>query len=137
MASYARPSSLSIVLRWCNTHNMIFDALVLSLPARHSTLRVRVWRTLKEAGCGVLRDGVYVLPNGSVGGSVLSRLESEINAAGGSAMVVELKPKGPEELKKVRELFDRTADYRALLQKLSAPATPRVLERLRRAFARL
>ena len=116
---------------------MIFDALVLSLPARHSTLRVRVWRTLKETGCGVLRDGVYVLPKDSKGSSVLSRLESEINAAGGSAMVVELEPKSPDDLKKVRALFDRTADYRALLQKLSAPATPRVLERLRRAFARL
>ena len=116
---------------------MIFDALVLSLPARHSTLRVRVWRTLKETGCGVLRDGVYVLPTGAAGASVLRRLESEINAAGGSAMVVELEPKGPDDLKKVRGLFDRTADYRALLQMLSAPATQRVLERLRRSFARL
>jgi hypothetical protein len=116
---------------------MIFDALVLSLPARHSTLRVRAWRTLKETGCGVLRDGVYVLPKGSAGSSVLSRLESEINAAGGSAMVVELEPKRPDDLKKVRGLFDRAADYRALLQKISAPATPRLLERLRRSFDRL
>jgi len=116
---------------------MTFDALVLSLAARHSTLRVRVWRTLKETGCGVLRDGVYVLPQGAAASSVLSRLESEINAAGGSAMLVELKPKGAEDLKKVRGLFDRSADYRALLQKLAAPATPRVLERLRRSFARL
>jgi len=116
---------------------MILDALVLSLPARHSSLRVRVWRTLKETGCGVLRDGVYVLPKGSPGGKVLTRLQSEINAAGGSAMVVELKPKGAEELKKVRGLFDRSADYRALLEKLAAPATPRALERLRRSFERL
>ena len=41
-----------------------FDALVLSLPARNSTLRMRAWRALKEAGCGVLRDGLYVLPAG-------------------------------------------------------------------------
>jgi hypothetical protein len=116
---------------------MILDALVLSLPARHSSLRVRVWRTLKEAGCGVLRDGVYVLPKGSPGGRVLSRLESEINAAGGSAMVVELKPKGAEELKKVRGLFDRGADYGALLEKVAAAASPRALERLQRSFARL
>jgi hypothetical protein len=34
-----------------------FDALVLSLPTRDSTLRMRAWRALKEAGCGVLRDG--------------------------------------------------------------------------------
>jgi hypothetical protein len=116
---------------------MFFDALVLSLPSRHSTLRVRVWRTLKDTGCGVLRDGVYVLPKGSPGGKVLTRLESEINTAGGSAMVVELKPKGTKELKKVRGLFDRSAAYRALLEKLAAPANPRALERLRRSFERL
>src|SRR5215510_3213010 len=115
----------------------MFEALMLSLPARHSTLRVRVWRTLKDSGCGVLRDGVYVLPKGSPGGKVLTRLESEINAAGGSAMVVELKPKGAEEIRKVRRLFDRSEDYRALLQRLSAPANPRALERLRRSFERL
>jgi hypothetical protein len=116
---------------------MLFDALVLSLPARHSTLRVRVWRTLKETGCGVLRDGVYVLPKGSPGGAVLTRLESEINAAGGSAMIVELKPKGADELKKVRGLFDRGADYGALLEKIAAASSPRALERLQRFFARL
>jgi hypothetical protein len=116
---------------------MAFDALVLSLPARHSTLRVRVWRALKEAGCGVLRDGVYVLPTESPAASVLRGLESQINAAGGSAMVVELKPKSAEELKKIRGLFDRNADYRALLDKLAAPSSPRALERLQRAYARL
>ena len=41
-----------------------FDALVLSLPTRNSTLRMRLWRALKEAGSGVLRDGVYVVPAG-------------------------------------------------------------------------
>jgi hypothetical protein len=78
-----------------------------------------------------------VLPKGSPAVKVLTRLESEINAAGGSAMVVELKPKGAEELRKVRGLFDRSADYRALLEKLAAPASPRALERLRRSFERL
>jgi hypothetical protein len=115
----------------------MFDALVLSLPVRHSSLRVRVWRTLKETGCGVLRDGLYVLPKDSPGSAVLGRLEAEINAAGGSAMVVELQPKGAQALKKVRALFDRSAEYRALLEKLAAPASQRSLERLRRSFARL
>ena len=39
-----------------------YAALVLSLPTGHATLRMRVWRGLKELGCGVLRDGVHVLP---------------------------------------------------------------------------
>ena len=42
---------------------MTFDSLILSLPTRNSTMRMRVWRALKETGCGVLRDGLYVLPS--------------------------------------------------------------------------
>jgi hypothetical protein len=116
---------------------MAFDALVLSLPARHATLRVRVWRALKEAGCGVLRDGVYVLPTESPASRVLTELAAQINAAGGSAMVVELKAKGAQELKKMQGLFDRSTDYRALLDKLAAPSSPRALQRLQRAYTRL
>jgi hypothetical protein len=40
----------------------MFNALVLSLPTRNSTLRMRVWRALKECGAAVLRDGVYLVP---------------------------------------------------------------------------
>ena len=40
----------------------MFQTLVLSLPTRNSTLRMRVWRALKECGAAVLRDGVYLLP---------------------------------------------------------------------------
>ena len=48
---------ISITHEWINT-------LVLSLPTHNSTVRMRVWRALKDSGCGVLRDGVYVLPAG-------------------------------------------------------------------------
>ena len=70
-----------------------WHALVLSLPARRATTRMRVWRALKETGCGVLRDGVYVLPRGAEGSPVLRRMETEIQAAGGFAMTVELQLK--------------------------------------------
>ena len=56
-----------------------FHALVLSLPTRNSTIRMRVWRALKETGCGVLRDGVYLLPADSAGSTVLAKLESDID----------------------------------------------------------
>src|SRR5262245_43548623 len=114
----------------------MFDALVLSLPARHSTLRVRVWRTLKQTGCGVLRDGVYVLPKSAPGGKVLRAMESEITSAGGSAMVVELAPK-QGELPRMRRLFDRSADYDTLVRQISAADSPRALPRLERSFAAL
>jgi hypothetical protein len=123
-----------------------FDALVLSLPARNSTLRMRVWRALKEAGCGVLRDGLYVLPAGGAGDGALARIESEIRANGGFAMRLELRPKAESQLGELRGLFERSAEYGALVQKIAAATRslerlgPRraqtALRRLERAFER-
>lgn len=98
---------------------LALNALVLSLPTRNSTIRMRVWRALKETGCGALRDGVYVLPAGSPGTAALGEMESEIRSAGGSAMTVELKLKTAEQLAQVRKLFDRSADYGALVRKIA------------------
>jgi hypothetical protein len=89
-----------------------FDALVLSLPTRNSTLRMRLWRALKDAGTGVLRDGVYVVPAGK---APLMQLESDIKASGGFAMSLELKPRTAEQLSAIQKLFDRTGEYRSLI----------------------
>lgn len=123
-----------------------FDALVLSLPARNSTLRMRAWRALKDAGCGVLRDGLYVLPAASAGDAALARIESEIRANGGFAMRLELRPKAEAQLAELRGLFDRSAEYGALVQRFEAAGRslerlgPRraqtALRRLERAFER-
>jgi len=59
-----------------------FLALMTSLPTGHSTLRMRLWRALKTTGCGVLRDGVYIVPVGSPHAAALAEVESEIKAAG-------------------------------------------------------
>jgi len=96
-----------------------FTTLVLSLPTRNSTLRMRLWRALKENGCGVLRDGVYVLPAAANGGG-LAKLESDIRAHGGFAMTAELTPKTPAQLADLRKLFDRSADYGVLAEKVAA-----------------
>ncbi|MEK6243101.1 MAG: chromate resistance protein ChrB domain-containing protein [Pseudomonadota bacterium] len=123
------------------------STLVLSLPTRNSTIRMRVWRALKETGCGALRDGVYVLPAAAAGTAVLAAMESEIRAAGGFAMTVDLNLKSAEQLAHVRKLFDRSVDYGALVRKISALKTslPRIglrkaqtaVRRLERSFARL
>jgi hypothetical protein len=97
------------------------NALVLSLPTHNSTVRMRVWRALKDSGCGVLRDGVYVLPAGA-GNGALGEIESEIRSAGGFAMTLELKPRTAEQFSEVRKLFDRSADYGALKRKIDAAA---------------
>jgi hypothetical protein len=95
-----------------------FAALVLSLPTRNSTLRMRLWRALKQTGCGVLRDGVYVLPASTANHGVLAKLESEIRAAGGFAMTLELKARTTAQLAELRKLFDRVGDYGTLVRKI-------------------
>ena len=97
-----------------------FAALVLSLPTRNSTPRMRFWRAMKQTGCGVLRDGVYLLPANGASYEALARLESEIRAAGGFAMTLELKAKTPAQLAELRKLFDRVGDYEALVRKVRA-----------------
>lgn len=93
-----------------------FATLVLSLPARDSTLRMRLWRRLKEAGCGVLRDGVYVLPLQA--GEALARIAAEIRSHGGLAFTADMKMRDEAQAQRVRELFDRSADYGALVRRI-------------------
>jgi hypothetical protein len=124
-----------------------FDALILSLPTRNSTVRMRVWRALKDTGCAVLRDGVYVLPTDSAGSGVLAEVEKAITSAGGFAMTVGLELRTDEQLARVRKLFDRSADYGALvkrineakaaLERLGPRKASTAVERLQRAFAKL
>jgi hypothetical protein len=108
---------------------------------------MRVWRALKDSGCGVLRDGVYVLPAGSPSAPVLAEVESEINAAGGFAMSAELQLKSATQLAHVRKLFDRSVEYGALVRKTKSAKAglPRMgqrkagtaVHRLQRWFDRL
>ncbi len=126
---------------------LLFNVLVLSLPARNSTVRMRVWRALKDTGCGVLRDGVYLLPAGAAGSGVLAEMETEIRSADGFAMTAELKLRTAEQAADVRKLFDRSTDYGALVQKIGVAKTalPRLgarkaqttVRRLERAFQKL
>jgi hypothetical protein len=112
-----------------------FDALILSLPTRSSTMRMRVWRALKESGCAMLRDGVYILPADSPRSAVLAGMGAQVKSAGGFAMTARLSV--DEDL---AGLFDRSADYGKLVQevrKLGPPTAQGKLQRLQRAFERL
>src|SRR5262245_16693236 len=123
-----------------------FNALVLILPTRNSTLRMRLWRALKESGCGVLRDGVYVLPSARADGS-LEKLESQIRSQGGFAMRLEVKPAGADQAAEMEKLFDRAADYGVLVKNLAAAKSSlarlgsrrgqTAIRRLERAFEKL
>ena len=121
----------------------MFGALVLSLPTRNSTLRMRVWRALKDCGAVVLRDGVYLLPQAEA----FDRLEKEIRVHGGFAMTFDATPHAADDLEALRARFDRTADYGSLVERISpakrslATLGPRrgltALRRLERAFDKL
>ena len=95
-----------------------FAVLVLSLPTRNSTLRMRLWRALKQTGCVVLRDGVYVLPASASGYAALSGLESDIHSHGGLAMTLELKPRTQAQLADLRKRFDRGREYGAIARRI-------------------
>src|SRR3989442_992820 len=98
----------------------MFDTLVLSLPTRNSTLRMRVWRALKECGAAVLRDGVYLLPNDAADAGALGRLEKEIRSHGGFAITLAASPHADDDQAALRGRFDRTADYAALVARIAA-----------------
>ncbi len=124
----------------------MFLALLTSLPTGNATLRMRVWRSLKSTGCGVLRDGVYVLPAEAPTAAGLAEAESEVKKAGGFAMTVELNFKAAQ-LEHVRKLFDRGNQYGALVARMGAAKTSlrrlgkrkadTLVQRLRRSLADL
>ena len=125
----------------------MFLALLTSLPTGNSTLRMRVWRALKASGCGVLRDGVYLLPVDAPGAAALADAEAEIKAAGGFAMTVQMDFKAPDQVEHVRRLFDRGEEYatllakagaaRAALRRLGKRRADTLVQRLRRSLAEL
>lgn len=93
--------------------------LVTNLPGRKQALRMRVWRALKAAGAGMLRDGVYLLPTSEPARRLLDEKAAEIQEGGGSAQVLPLASE-PTQQAAFEALFDRRAEYAALLQHVAA-----------------
>jgi hypothetical protein len=81
---------------------------------------MRVWRALKECGAVVLRDGVYLLPKDGADAGALGRLEKEIRSHGGFAITFDATPHAEDDHAALRQRFDRTADYGALVTRISA-----------------
>lgn len=95
--------------------------LITSLPGQNTAARVRVWRALKASGAAALRDGVYLLPRTLQNETAFREQAQEIGAAGGAAHIAEYRPlEGEEPGEDLTRLFDRTAEYADLLQRLDA-----------------
>lgn len=89
--------------------------LIISLPGRRGTARMRLWRALKTAGAAVLRDGAYLLPATDAARAVFESQARAVRAAGGTAHVLGLQTAGREQDREYRALFDRAPDYARLL----------------------
>lgn len=85
--------------------------LIISLPGKSGSVRMRVWRALKAAGAGILRDGVYLLPASAEARAIFDAQCADVRAGSGTAYVLELDPEslGPRE--DLLSLFDRQGDY--------------------------
>jgi hypothetical protein len=94
--------------------------LVTNLPGQNQTSRMRIWRALKAAGAGLLRDGVYVLPETPDSARVFEEQTHEIRAATGSAHVLHFEASSGEQGIALLALFDRTDDYQKLFARLEA-----------------
>jgi len=118
---------------------------IVSLPTRNSAGRMRVWRALKALGCGVLRDGVYLLPHRPEFRPTLQLQVEDVIAGGGSAHVLALNSENQDQQKVFENLFDRSADYAKLVEDIRKTAylnlqpedlakLPKQLIRLRKEF---
>jgi hypothetical protein len=92
--------------------------LVTNLPGTNKTLRMRIWRALKSAGAGTLRDGVYVLPQSDSAKAVFAAQASEIQAGGGSTHLFVVPNESSDQHKTLAALLDRTGEYAQSIQRL-------------------
>ena len=103
-----------------NDHNPGWFLLITNLPGPNQTLRMRIWRALKAAGAGLLRDGVYVLPQTAASRKIFEEQAREIRAVTGGAHILTFESDSTEQHHVLVELFNRTADYQELHIRLDA-----------------
>jgi hypothetical protein len=100
---------------------------------------MRAWRGLKTCGAAVLRDGVYLMPEGAERRAALVQIETDIGNSGGIAWLLGVNDADYP----FAALFDRTGDYQALAGEIAAteslPGAEQVrqVRRLRKAWRTL
>ncbi len=112
---------------------MNWSLLVVAQSASNAA-RMRVWREIKALGAAILRDGVYLLPASEATTAALAALADAVHDAGGQAYLMPVDA-GDDQSVRWRDLFDRTHDYSALIeraQKLVAQVRSGDIETLRR-----
>ncbi|MFL9905713.1 chromate resistance protein ChrB domain-containing protein [Paraburkholderia sp. RL17-337-BIB-A] len=92
--------------------------LVLTLPTDNATARMRYWRALKSKGCAVLRDGVYLLPDGESAAGEMGEMCESIGQAGGTSYLMNFRSRDGVQDAEFRSLFDRAEEYATLRRSL-------------------
>ena len=121
--------------------------LVLTLPTENATARMRIWRGLKAMGCGVLRDGVYLLPEADGHRRAFEETVDAIVESGGSAHLIGTGARDADQEACFRKLFDRAdahaafaaslVDARKSLSESTVSGIQRLQRRLQREFESL
>ena len=95
--------------------------LAASLPGRKAgTARVRLWRTLKDAGAATLRDGVTLIPSSGSSRRRLSEIVKDIEKQGGAAWIFTVPAQAPALERKLKALFDRREAYGAVAAEMAS-----------------
>ena len=119
--------------------------LVISLPGRKASSRMRLWRGIRTTGAASLRDGVYLLPADAAAGPFRAQAEA-VRDAGGTAFEFMVRSDS-DQAAELRALFDRTGAFADIEQARAALAgeiddlpenlVRRRLSQLQREFAAL
>lgn len=127
---------------------MKFITLFITLTAKQSAARMRVWRALKALGTATLRDGVYLLPASPAHRDALARIAEDVRSVGGTADLYQLDALDAidtidaiDDLQRqgLIALFDRSTDYATFIGAIHAAdaADAKALRALRRDLATL
>jgi len=79
-------------------------------PATSSSLRVQIWRHLKAAGAITLQNGVWVLPHTDKHEEFCRREQGDIEAHGGTALLLVATPLDVDLVTRFRAERDREYD---------------------------
>lgn len=89
-------------------------AFVANLPTDDPSARMRILRTLEALGAGILRDGVYMLPDSPQNRSSLSSLSEHVTRLNGMAHVLRVTSPDSQQRSTFQALFDRKKLYQDL-----------------------
>src|ERR1044072_3794260 len=88
--------------------------IVAQLPTEDPSARIRVLRKLESLGAGVLREGVYALPDTPANRKSLDELAAHVGREGGTAYALRVAATSQGQNDAFRRLFDRSAQNQAL-----------------------